>query len=1002
MHSNKVTPLIESCSNESLPNLISKYPVSNPSSRRNSIMQIPPSLPDRTPVYANNPIYYAPPVKEFFFRDLSDQESVPTTVHNLNTYVMTKTANNEQSLESITSIPNSTPVQQVQAPPSSSVFIPNVKSTNTMSSTKSPNSKLSSNPNSRRNSMLQIQPQEKLARSNSLYYVAPSREISFHNLAEQESLASSFKTSTKKLFDNDSIVTPQSITGEEKRPTSVELRPHFYICSFRCLLITMMLVMLVIPVLSLIGISIGFSILASNDVKNQVMAQSYFRAESYVSDFLWICMEATRQQRHAIYRSYFMNEGGLNTNSSTSNFYSYENYVNILRLLAVSHHQYIGKIFLVDFTCPNTDYLYVDESYELVLPVSNEDEGQFDNMQRVFLMKQANDETFQSFYYFSKYGKLRTVTDSELMDKWDPTQGEFYKLALKHKEALVPMDVQWQGSSIEERIYTCYQSNVYSPYDSTFLGMTSINVNIKYLSDFVRSFYVSPNSFVAIVEFFTRESNSGAPVLHKRVLGFKNSSAIAVFDESSTFDIRIAEAHEVSDPLLKHVLLNILPSDYSGYKNKSTAEYNPHLNSFSFSGEDYVVAHGVVKRTVDLNMHWIVVVVAPDGDFVSNVMLMLGLTIGIAFVCLAFGVLFSCIFSQAVSKPLRFFSRESKALSNLEAPKTSKVYNTTTEIHELSIAFDKMKTTVRSFKKFVPNELLRDMLKNGNEITLGGRLVGNLTIFFSDIENFTTISEELDPEMLIQHVSEYFHVLTEEIIYENGTLDKYIGDSVMAFWGAPDTSAISGLRGCRAALRCQQRMSDLRRKWQREAKPLFRCRIGLHSGSCVVGNIGSIWRLNFTIIGDSVNLASRLEGTNKFYGTSILLSEDTFLQPYVAEQLEVRKIDQISVKGKSVGCVIYELLGRRTNNSIKEPSKDTKSSRPLPTPNDEIMRLRQIYERALEMYASGDFAQALLFFEECLKIRPEDGPSRTLRERCREYAVHPPRDWNGIYHNTEK
>lgn len=155
-----------------------------------------------------------------------------------------------------------------------------------------------------------------------------------------------------------------------------------------------------------------------------------------------------------------------------------------------------------------------------------------------------------------------------------------------------------QGETIEQRVYTCFQSNIYSPYDSQFIGVTSINVNIEYLANFVRSFYVSPRSFVAIIEMFNREEG-----IHKRVVGFKNASSIAIYDPTMEFEYRIADASEIADPLLKNVVINILPakiSDYSLYKDTSYSD--AHVQTFTFQGEEYVVSHGVVNKTLSLNM----------------------------------------------------------------------------------------------------------------------------------------------------------------------------------------------------------------------------------------------------------------------------------------------------------------------------------------------------------------------------------------------------------------
>ncbi|KAG2391947.1 hypothetical protein C9374_013432 [Naegleria lovaniensis] len=738
-------------------------------------------------------------------------------------------------------------------------------------------------------------------------------------------------------------------------------------CSFRCLLVSTMLIMIIVPIITLVLLSIGFSLLAANDVKMQVITQSFRRAESYISDFLWVCMEATYAQKNAIYKMYFMNESGININNDNSNIYSPQGVENLQKILAVSHKQYIGKIYLVDFTRSTGDYIYVDTGYQVMEPIENETETMFEPRQEVFQMLQPDNETsLSSTFYFTQLGKRRTVVWEEPTSKWDPRDYEFYALSQVYDEALVPLDVQWQGETIEQRVYTCFQANIYSPYDSQFVGVTSINVNIEYLANFVRSFYVSPRSFVAIIEMFSREDG-----IHKRVVGFKNASSIAIYDSSLEFEYRIAEASEIADPLLKYVVINVLPSNISGYASYHDVSYSDaHIQTFVFEGENYIVSHGVANGTAALNTQWLVAVVAPETDFTSNVSMLAGINVGVSILCLIASLFFSFIFSRAVSKPLTYFSSESKAISNLEINKGKPFHSSIKELLELSTAFENMKMALRCFKKFVPSELVRDMLQKGNEISLGGKLVNNLTIFFSDIENFTTWSEELEPQILIKQLTEYFHVFTEEIIFEKGTLDKYIGDSVMSFWGAPQPSTISGIRACKAALRCQVRMAELRKKWAKERKPLLRCRIGIHSGSCIVGNFGSRWRLNYTIIGDSVNLASRLEGTNKFYNTQIIVSEDTYLRPYVAEQLEFRKIDKISVKGKSIGCIIYELLGRKKElppiaTILSEESAEiTRDQRPLPLADEELLQMRPFYDEALNHYFNGNFVDAALQFDE--------------------------------------
>src|SRR5262249_43477663 len=224
---------------------------------------------------------------------------------------------------------------------------------------------------------------------------------------------------------------------------------------------------------------------------------------------------------------------------------------------------------------------------------------------------------------------------------------------------------------------------------------------------------------------------------------------------------------------------------------------------------------------------------------------------------------------------------------------------------------------------------------------------------------------------------------SEQVLATGGTVDKYIGDAVMAFWGAPEPHPGHALAACTAALRGQQALRRLREKWAAEGKPPFRARIGIHTGEAVVGNIGSAARMNYTVIGDAVNLASRLEGLNKFYGTEILLSEDTFREAQGG--VVARPLDWVSVKGKSKAVLVYELLGLKGE---ADPS------------SAEVVR---VYAEALEHYRGQDWAGAVELFQRVLGLRPDDAPPREMLGRCRDYQAAPPgQGWDGVHRMESK
>lgn len=211
----------------------------------------------------------------------------------------------------------------------------------------------------------------------------------------------------------------------------------------------------------------------------------------------------------------------------------------------------------------------------------------------------------------------------------------------------------------------------------------------------------------------------------------------------------------------------------------------------------------------------------------------------------------------------------------------------------------------QTFSKFVSKSVVDELLKDPSKIKLGGDKK-ILTVLFSDIRGFTSISERLTPEALVEHLNIYLQSMTDIIIKYYGTLDKYIGDAVMAFWGAPIEMEDHALKACKASLEMMEALKVMNEKWESENKPILQIGIGINTGDMIVGNMGSAARMDYTLMGDNVNLGSRLEGTNKFYKTGIIISEFTY--QYVKDDVIVRELDLIRVKGKALPVKIYELM----------------------------------------------------------------------------------------------
>ncbi|MBN2362742.1 adenylate/guanylate cyclase domain-containing protein [candidate division WOR-3 bacterium] len=287
-----------------------------------------------------------------------------------------------------------------------------------------------------------------------------------------------------------------------------------------------------------------------------------------------------------------------------------------------------------------------------------------------------------------------------------------------------------------------------------------------------------------------------------------------------------------------------------------------------------------------------------------------------------------------------------------------------------------------AFGFYLSNKVVNELLSHPEKLKLGGERKF-MTAFFSDIAGFTSISETMPPEQVASLLNEYLSSMCAVISHHDGIVDKFEGDAIIAFWGAPLDIEDHAQKACSCAIEMQAKLLSLRNKWEKEGKPKMNMRVGLNTGFMVVGNFGSDKRMDYTIIGDAVNLASRLEGVNKFYGTNTMISHTT--NEIVENDFETRKVDLIKVKGKTEPIGIYELLGKK--NSL-----DRKFQSALET-----------YRQGLDMYFSGNFGDSARLFENVLSSFPDDGPSKVLAVRSEEYIKNPPANgWTGIFELTEK
>jgi adenylate cyclase len=366
---------------------------------------------------------------------------------------------------------------------------------------------------------------------------------------------------------------------------------------------------------------------------------------------------------------------------------------------------------------------------------------------------------------------------------------------------------------------------------------------------------------------------------------------------------------------------------------------------------------------------WTLATVIPEAEFLGPIEATIRkLLIGLAILVVAAAALSAWLARRVIAAPLITVVDELKHVERFELDQVRRHSSRIVELANLSNAIADMAGGLAAFGKYIPTDLVRMLLREGVEPRPGGA-ARTLTVMFADIAGFTGLSERLG-DRIFPLLSGYLDTMSREVSSHGGTIDKFIGDAVMAFWGAPVANADHVVDACRAALACQRalRASGV---VDDAGRPL-KVRIGINSGNMLVGNIGSELRLNYTVIGDAVNVASRLEGANKEYGTEIIIGEET--RRLAGDRVQVRELDRLMVYGRSGGLAIYELL-------------DVASDAGLPP-------WVALYERGLAAYRAQDFAGAIALFGQVLEERPADQPARIMLARSKDLLAAPPgKDW---------
>lgn len=494
------------------------------------------------------------------------------------------------------------------------------------------------------------------------------------------------------------------------------------------------------------------------------------------------------------------------------------------------------------------------------------------------------------------------------------------------------------------------------------VGVTSVDVSLAAFSQFLAELHVGERGSVAIIDTAGHVIASPDP-----------ADLVQEIVEEGGNKLALREATQSRRPGL--AALAALPAFSEALHS---GDDRLTVTNYTSEGERWIAAIRPVQVTE--GRFWRIAVFAPEDDFLGEVHRLNRNNLLLALVFCAVALAVSLVLARWLSGSLHILVTESRRIQRLEFDHPVEGEPRFREVNDVLVAFEGMKTGLRAFHKYIPTELVRILLESRQEPELGSELK-QVTLWFSDIAGFTTVSERLGPQQMAISLGHYLSGLSDVITAQQGTVVQYVGDQIFAFWNAPLPVDDHAARAAEAVLRCLDVVNEI---WNGEdGAPPFPTRFALHTTEVAVGHFGSPDRLYYGAVGDGVNLCSRLEGANKLYDTYVIVSGDTVAA--IRGRFEVRWLDRVVVKGRVAALDIYELLGRAGEVS------------------PERMAFASTYEDALRSLVSRDFHGALDRLAALDAQRPGDASVALLRERAAAFlAQPPPADWDGAFHLLHK
>lgn len=401
-------------------------------------------------------------------------------------------------------------------------------------------------------------------------------------------------------------------------------------------------------------------------------------------------------------------------------------------------------------------------------------------------------------------------------------------------------------------------------------GVLGVDIRLDWIENYIKSQYISPDALIFVVT--------------------ENGKLIASSNKKVKTTGTLKNIHVDAEPWIA--------KSFDIYKENKKSKF-----IFNYKGQDYLATYNVIPHFYEHD--WLIGVVIPENDFIGALKQIRLIDMILSFTVMVIGILLVSKLVTQVINPIKLLIKETEKIKEFNLEGDGRVPSRIKEIISLSNAIYAMKNGLKAFRSYVPADLVKMLILKGEDARLGGEKK-IITTFFSDISNFTEITNKTDANELLEQMGEYFAALTKIIADEKGTIDKYIGDSIMAFWGAPLVVEQPCEHAARTALKCIEKVAELNASWIAQGKSPLYTRIGLHSGEAIVGNVGSVDRMNYTAIGGAVNIANRLEQLNKNYSTSIMTSEVIYEE--LKDKFEFRRLDAVVLRGLKNKEYVYELL----------------------------------------------------------------------------------------------